>query len=91
MKPPSKPVRRGSPATTFRSQIEKAEAEGVARSAMTLKLTLSDASLLKRDSTLAVTDIGFVDGAMSFLGVAIEEGGVAQSELVRPEVTAAAD
>jgi hypothetical protein len=49
---------------------------------MTLRLTLSDASLLKRDPTLAVTDIGFVDQTMRFLGVVIEEGGVAQSELV---------
>lgn len=84
MSSPARPVRRGSPAARFRTQIEKAEAEGCARADMTLRLTLSDVSLLKRDPTLAVTDIGFVDQTMRFLGVAVEEGGVTQSELVRP-------
>lgn len=83
MRSPARPVRRGSPAANFRTQIEKAEGEGCSRADMTLRLTLGDASLLKRDPTLAVTDIGFVDGTMRFLGVAIEEGGVAQSALVR--------
>ena len=83
MESSARPVRRGSPAASFRTQIEKAEAEGCSRSDMTLRLTLGDASLLKRDPALAVTDIGFVDQTMRFLGVVIEEGGVTQSQLVR--------
>ncbi|CAN7241005.1 hypothetical protein LJR219_000955 [Phenylobacterium sp. LjRoot219] len=82
MKSPSKPVRRGSPAASFRTQIEKAEVAGCARGDMTLRLTLGDASLLKRDPALAVTDITFADGAMTFLGVPIQEGGVTESKLV---------
>lgn len=83
MRSSARPVRRGSPAASFRTQIEKAEAEGCSRADMTLRLTLGDASLLKRDPAVPVTDIGFAGGAMSYLGVAIEEGGVAQSVLVR--------
>jgi len=82
MRTSTKP-RRSSPAATFRAQIEKAEAEGCARGDMILKLTLGDASLLKRDSDVAVSDIGFADGTMTYLGVAIQEGGVTQSALVR--------
>lgn len=83
MRSPARPLRRSSPAASFRAQIEKAEAEGCSRADMTLRVTLSDASLLKRDPDLALSDIGFVDQTMRFLGVVIEEGGVAQSELVR--------
>lgn len=86
--PPSQartPAKRGSVAGRLRGQIEAAEAEGVTREDMTLKLTLSDASHLKRDSTLAVTDISFTDGVMRFLGVKIEQGGVTASSLERGE------
>lgn len=76
------PSRRNPPAIRFRTQIEKAEAEGLAREKMILRLTLGDANLLKRDPTLDVADIGFVGGAMWFLGVKVEEGGVSESELV---------
>lgn len=83
MKSSTQPKRRGSPAKHFQAQIEKAEAGGQAREQMTLRLTLGDASLIKRDSTLAVSDISFADGIMRFLGVRIEEGGVTESELVQ--------
>ncbi|MGA0605368.1 hypothetical protein ACO2Q0_05145 [Phenylobacterium sp. VNQ135] len=72
---------RGSVASRLRSQIEAAEAEGAAREDMVLKLTHSDVSHLKRDSSLAVTDISFAAGVMRFLGVRIEEGGVQASSL----------
>lgn len=75
--------RRRPPAITFREEIERAENEGVKRTAMTLQLTLADASLLKRDNTLAVSDISFADGVMRFLGVVVQEGGVVTSALVK--------
>ena len=66
----------------MRSQIEKAEADGVDRPQMILRLTHADASHLKRDPELAVSDIIFADGVMWFLGVKVEEGGVTESALV---------
>ena len=75
--------RRRPPAITFREEIERAESEGVKRTAMKLQLTLADASLLKRDNTLAVTDISFSEGVMRFLGVVVQEGGVVTSTLVK--------
>lgn len=62
---------RRSAAATLRDAIEKAEQDGVARKDMTLRLNHRDAADLKRDRTLAVSDIGFKDGAMSFLGVKV--------------------
>jgi hypothetical protein len=73
----------GSPDTRFRTQIEAAVAEGVAREDMTLRLTLRDASLLTRDPATPVADISYAGGAMRFLGVKIEKGGVADSVLDR--------
>ena len=73
--------RRASAAVHFRSEIEKAEAGGVARKKMTLELTLSDASELKRDRGVAVDDISFSDGVMTFLGVKVVQGGVTTSVL----------
>ena len=87
---PSPPApRRGSPAALLRTQIEKAEAEGVTREDMTLKLTLGDVSQLKRDASLAVSDISFTGGVMRFLGVKVEQGGVTSSLLDRGESVAA--
>jgi len=74
-----------SPDKRFRGQIEAAVAEGVAREDMTLKLTLRDASRLTRDPKTPVADISFADGTMRFLGVRIEQGGVAESVLERGE------
>ena len=82
-RPPSAPPRLPA-AAHFRKEIEKAEASGVLREDMTLELTLSDASHLRRDRSLAVTDISFAGGAMRFLGVRIREGGVAASVLSLP-------
>ena len=62
----------------------KAEADGVARDAMTLRMTLRDASELKRDPKVAVADITFGEGGMRYLGVAVDQGGgVTQSILDR--------
>ena len=83
MRPTVKPIGRNSPAMRFRAEIEQAVADGCACEGMRLRLTLGDASLLKRDASLSVSDISFAAGIMRFLGVRIEEGGVERSELVR--------
>jgi|WetSurMetagenome_2_1015567.scaffolds.fasta_scaffold128496_3 hypothetical protein len=82
MMPKPLPSRRASPAVQFRAQIERAEAEGLSRAEMTLRLTPGDASLLKRDRNLALADISFGDGVMRYLDVRVVEGGVVVSELV---------
>jgi hypothetical protein len=82
---PSRPVRRPgvSVAAAFRQEIEKSCAEGLDPDAMTLRLTHSDASKLKRDSAIAVSDISFADGVMRYLGVKVVEGSSAESSLDR--------
>ena len=77
------PARRGPPAGVFRSQIEAAEAEGVDKDDMTLRLTLRDATALKRDRDLPLADISFTGGVMRYLGVKVEQGGVPESVLDR--------
>ena len=59
---PATAPRRGPPADVFRSQIAAAEADGVRRDDMTLRLTLSDVTALKRDRDLPVADISFAGG-----------------------------
>lgn len=77
------PKRRAPAAVHFRRQIEAAEAEGVQRGDMTLRLSLADVSALKRDRTVPVADITLADGVMRYLGVRIEQGGVPESTLDR--------
>jgi hypothetical protein len=74
-------ARRGPPSEVFRGQIVAAEADGVHRDDMTLRLTLSDVTALKRDPALPVADISFTGGVMRYLGVKVEQGGVAESVL----------
>jgi hypothetical protein len=68
-------------ADLFRADIEKALADGAKLNKMVLRLTLSDASEIKRDRTLKTEDISFKDGVMRFLGVKVEQGGVTTSRL----------
>ncbi|MFC3067965.1 hypothetical protein [Phenylobacterium soli] len=77
------PARRASAAVHFRTEIEKAEADGFARDGMTLRLTLGDVNQLQRDASIPLADISFSDGVMRYLGVRIEKGGVAESVLER--------
>jgi len=84
MKAPAQAPARGSPASYFRDAIEKAEADGIARADMLLRLTLGDVHKLKRDPDLALADISFAEGTMRFLGVKVEQGGVAASALDHP-------
>jgi hypothetical protein len=65
----------------FRDEITRAIVEGVPLEAMTLRLTLRDASLLARDRATPVADIRYQEGVMHFLGVQVEAGGVAASTL----------
>ena len=80
---PQRAIRRGSAAEVARHAIEQAEQEGVERAKMILRLTLRDASELKRDPKLATADISFGGGGMRFLGVLVEQGGVTVSRLDR--------
>jgi hypothetical protein len=86
MKSPPPILRRPAPAVHFRSEIEKAEASGLAREDMTLRLTHADVSHLKRDASLAVADISFSGGVMRFLNVKVEAGGVSESVLQHREL-----
>ena len=76
--------RRGTAAEEARLAIEQAEADGVARDAMTLRMTLRDASELKRDPKVPMADISYGPDGMRYLGVAVDQGGgVTQSVLDR--------
>jgi hypothetical protein len=77
----ARPALKESVAARFRREIEEAEAGGVDRSDMTLRLTLGDTNTLRRDRDLPIADISFVGGVMRYLGVAIDQGGVPQSSL----------
>lgn len=79
----SSSAQRTTAAIHFRGEIEKAEAEGVAREQMTLRLTLNDVNQLRRDGSLPIADISYADGVMRYLGVKVEQGGVPESVLTR--------
>jgi hypothetical protein len=67
----------------FRADIVTAQAEGVDLAELVLRLTRLDASELKRDPTVGLHEIRFAEGEMRFLGVRVEEGGVANSVMDR--------
>ncbi len=68
-------------AETFRKAIEAAETAGTARDDMTLRLTLRDASNIRRDNRIAVEDLSFKNGEMRLLQVKVVTGGVDASTL----------
>ena len=72
-------------AVRFRREIETAEADGVSRAAMTLRLTYGDVGRLKRDRAVATGDISYADGAMRYLGVVIAVSGDSESALTYPK------
>ncbi|MFI4936353.1 MAG: hypothetical protein ACHP7N_17220 [Caulobacterales bacterium] len=82
-KPSGVPTPRKPRAAEFRNAIAQAEQEGVSKDQMVLRLTLSDTADLKRDRNIPLEDISFAGGAMRFMGVKIEPGGVAVSVLQR--------
>ncbi len=75
--------RRGTSAEEARLLIDQAEADGVARADMTLRMTLRDASELKRDSKVPLEDIGYSAEGMRYLGVLVEQGYVSQTVIDR--------
>jgi len=75
------PRKKGAVAAHFRDAIGKAVEGGADQSDMTLRLTLSDFSELKRDNNVALEDIRFQDGEMRYLGVKVTGGGVEVSRL----------
>jgi hypothetical protein len=86
--PNQKPARRrGSAAEEARLVIEQADADGVKRDAMTLRMTLRDASELKRDPKVPMADISYGPDGMRYLGVAVDQGGVTQSTLDRGDTS----
>jgi hypothetical protein len=85
---PNKPARRrGSSAEEARLLIEAADADGVKRAAMTLRMTLRDVSELKRDPKVPMADISYGPDGMKYLGVAVDQGGVTQSTLDRGDTS----
>jgi len=60
-----------------------AERDGCEAGDMLLRLTLGDASELKRDRSVATAEISFAKGEMRFLGVKVLEGGISVSTLER--------
>ncbi len=79
--------RRGSAAEEARMAIEQADADGVSREAMTLRMTLRDASELKRDPKVPMADISYGPSGMHYLGVAVDQGGVTQTTLDRGDTS----
>lgn len=81
--PPSPRPRlvRVSMVDSFRKAIETAEQAGADRADMTLRLTLRDASNIRRDANIPTEDITFADGEMRLLKVKVVSGGVTESKL----------
>jgi hypothetical protein len=74
--PHAKPARRrGTAAEEAKLAIDAALHDGVALEAMTLRMTLRDASELKRDPKVATADISFSPDGMRYLGVVVDQGG----------------
>lgn len=65
----------------LRCEIEAATASGTALDELVLRLTLLDASKLKRDPQVALDDIWFGSEGIHYLGVRVKEGGVRSSVL----------
>jgi hypothetical protein len=75
---------RASVALRFKTEIERAESDGVSLEDMALHLTLGDVEQLKRDRAVPVPDISFTGGIMKYLGVKVLKGDVPLSVLRRP-------
>lgn len=60
----------------LRSAIEKALAEGAASADLVLTLTQRDNAALRRDPSVPLEDVSFLNGEMRYLGVRVEAGAV---------------
>ena len=74
---------RASIAERFRREIEAALEGGESPDHLRLRLTLGDLNRLRRDPSVSVADIAFAEGVMRFMGVEVQQGGVAESDLHR--------
>ena len=81
MKKPTPVPSESGPGVRFRREISAAVEGGASPDELLLKLTLMDASKLKRDPQIAMDEISFSDGQMRYLGVQVKQGGVASSQL----------
>jgi hypothetical protein len=80
----TQPMSYGPTIEDMRVLIERAEADGVERADMLLRLTFRDASLIKRSPSVGVDEVSFEGGDMRFLGVRISVGPVPLSRLEAP-------
>ena len=78
---PPAPTASEAPAKRFGREIAAACRDGAEPAELTLRLTLMDASKIKRDRDLALSDISFSPDGMRFMGVRVVEGGVKSSDL----------
>ncbi len=76
------PTSSEAPAKRFGREIAAARRAGTDPAELTLRLTLMDASKIKRDREIALEDISFSPEGMRFMGVRVVEGGVKSSDLV---------
>lgn len=65
----------------LRDWIAAAVRDGADTSSLVLKLTHRDSAALKRHPSVQAGEIAFASGVMTFLGVRVIEGGVADSQL----------
>jgi len=80
----TQPMSYGPTIDDLRVSIAKAEADGVERADMVLRLTFRDVSLIKRSPSVGVDEVSFEHGEMRFLGVRIATGPVTLSRLEAP-------
>ena len=72
---------RGLTIEELRDAIAKAEAEGISRDTMILRLTFRDESLIKRSPEVGLDEVSFVEGQMRFMGVKVVVGNIPISGL----------
>ena len=72
---------RGPTIEDLRAAVTKAEADGVSRDTMLLRLTFRDESLIKRSPEVGLDEVSFIDGEMRFVGVRVKVGNIPLSLL----------
>ncbi|MDB5471979.1 MAG: hypothetical protein JWR84_3539 [Caulobacter sp.] len=72
----------------IRKRLDEALTNGHQPKDLVLRLTLRDASLIKRSPVFADDEIRFVDGVMHVLGVATVTGQVQESGIAAAEAAA---
>lgn len=72
---------RGPTIEDLRNAVAKAEADGVSRDTMLLRLTFRDESLIKRSPDVGLDEVSFIEGQMRFVGVRVVVGNIPLSVL----------